>query len=180
MAAKCLVVPRACSVAIWKLLLFTHSWTQSEKHMTLLPCVNHIIQCLSAPSELWSPCSEEQERFNKSVSLSTVMKTSMPVRGLCFCSCFTSCWQLFSFHLVCVRKYTPPKKKNVFRRTSRMTFRVGLPPQIEITMAPWAGSTDQARQMGSDTSVQRVWCKTADSLNLGSAVCSSLCNRENL
>lgn len=29
------------SLAIWKLLLFSHSWTQSEKHVTLLPCLNN-------------------------------------------------------------------------------------------------------------------------------------------
>lgn len=50
------------------------------------------------------------------------------------------------------------------------TFHVGLLLYIVITMASGAGSTDEARQMGSDTSVQRARCKTADSPDLGSTV----------
>lgn len=63
------------SLAIWKLLPFSHSWTQSVKHVTLLPCVNHIMQGLS---ELW--CTSKRESL-PSLSLLAIMKTTCVLRG---------------------------------------------------------------------------------------------------
>lgn len=72
----------SCSVpsispSIWKLLLFSHSWTQSEKHVILLPCVNHIIQGLS---ELLCPCSKSRWEFLSSLSVLTIIKTTCVLR----------------------------------------------------------------------------------------------------
>lgn len=64
--------------------------------------------------------------------------------------------------------------KNIPKKTLFLDAHVGLLLWIEVTTASGAGSTDWARQMGSDTSVQGARCKTADSLDLGGAARSGL------
>lgn len=83
MAAKCLVEPQVSHKPSGNYCFFTHTWTQSEKHMTLSPCVNNIIQGLSAPAELWSSCSRVRQKagvnlvsFVHRVSSSAILKNS--------------------------------------------------------------------------------------------------------